>query len=158
MEFIQIFFCRRCGECEGCMRDDCGQCAACADKPKFGGRGSKKKACAVRACRMKGSLGGSASNQQKQTGQAQAQPQQQHMMVKLPNGQILQIVGQLTTQPTKWLLNNELYYFLCIFKVRILRTLYQHAMKFKRNLSKIILEKLTFSKRFFLSGLGGKWP
>ena len=95
------FFCRRCGECEGCMRDDCGQCAACADKPKFGGRGSKKKACAVRACRMKGSLGGSASNQQKQTGQAQAQPQQQHMMVKLPNGQILQIVGQLTTQPTK---------------------------------------------------------
>ena len=34
---------RRCGECEGCMRDDCGQCAACADKPRFGGRGSKKK-------------------------------------------------------------------------------------------------------------------
>ena len=34
---------RRCGECEGCMRDDCGQCPACADKPRFGGRGSKKK-------------------------------------------------------------------------------------------------------------------
>ena len=25
------------------MRDDCGQCPACADKPRFGGRGSKKK-------------------------------------------------------------------------------------------------------------------
>ena len=51
---------RRCGECEGCMRDDCGQCAACADKPRFGGRGSKKKACMTRSCRMRGEtvLGG----------------------------------------------------------------------------------------------------
>merc|ERR1719219_1153495 len=45
---------RRCGECEGCMRDDCGKCAACADKPRFGGRGSKKKACLTRSCRMRG--------------------------------------------------------------------------------------------------------
>jgi hypothetical protein len=44
---------RRCGECEGCMRDDCGQCAACSDKPRFGGRGTKKKACIARYCRMR---------------------------------------------------------------------------------------------------------
>ena len=45
---------RRCGECEGCMRDDCGTCAACRDKPRFGGKGSKKKACIARSCRMRG--------------------------------------------------------------------------------------------------------
>jgi len=44
---------RRCGECEGCMRDDCGQCQACADKPRFGGPGTKKKACTQRYCRMR---------------------------------------------------------------------------------------------------------
>jgi len=44
---------RRCGECEGCMRDDCGQCQACADKPRFGGPGTKKKACIARYCRMR---------------------------------------------------------------------------------------------------------
>ena len=34
---------RRCGECEGCNREDCGKCSACVDKPKFGGRGAKKQ-------------------------------------------------------------------------------------------------------------------
>jgi hypothetical protein len=44
---------RRCGECEGCTRDDCGSCQACADKPRFGGKGTKKKACTERYCRLK---------------------------------------------------------------------------------------------------------
>ena len=44
---------RRCGECEGCMRDDCGACPACADKPRFGGPGTKKKACIMRYCRTR---------------------------------------------------------------------------------------------------------
>lgn len=44
---------RRCGECEGCMRDDCGTCYACADKPRFGGKGTKKKACVLRYCRTR---------------------------------------------------------------------------------------------------------
>ena len=35
------------------MRDDCGQCPACADKPRFGGRGTKKKACVMRYCRTR---------------------------------------------------------------------------------------------------------
>ena len=29
---------RRCGECEGCNREDCGKCSACKDKPRFGGK------------------------------------------------------------------------------------------------------------------------
>ncbi|TRY61413.1 hypothetical protein TCAL_14979 [Tigriopus californicus] len=44
---------RRCGECEGCMRDDCGECVPCKDKPRFGGRGTKKRACTERTCRLK---------------------------------------------------------------------------------------------------------
>lgn len=44
---------RRCGECEGCMRDDCGQCIPCKDKPRFGGQGTKKKACVLRYCRTR---------------------------------------------------------------------------------------------------------
>ena len=30
-----------------------GQCQACADKPRFGGPGTKKKACTQRYCRMR---------------------------------------------------------------------------------------------------------
>ena len=70
---------RRCGECEGCMRDDCGTCVACMDKPRFGGRGSKKKACLARTCRMRGPV-----------------PQGQALAVNLPEGQTYQIVGYLT--------------------------------------------------------------
>ena len=44
---------RRCGECEGCTREDCGTCPACADKPRFGGKGTKKKACIMRFCRTR---------------------------------------------------------------------------------------------------------
>lgn len=47
---------RRCGECEGCMRDDCGKCASCMDKPRFGGKGTKKRACVMRRCLTKGSM------------------------------------------------------------------------------------------------------
>ncbi len=53
---------RRCGECEGCMRDDCGQCVACLDKPRFGGKGTKKRACVERLCRMKGGIRTSAAS------------------------------------------------------------------------------------------------
>ncbi len=44
---------RRCGECEGCNREDCGTCHACKDKPKFGGKNSKKQACQYRVCTWK---------------------------------------------------------------------------------------------------------
>lgn len=44
---------RRCGECEGCTRDDCGKCIGCLDKPKFGGKNTRKQACTMRKCRMK---------------------------------------------------------------------------------------------------------
>mmetsp|Transcript_6582 Transcript_6582/g.13694 ORF Transcript_6582/g.13694 Transcript_6582/m.13694 type:complete len:321 (+) Transcript_6582:173-1135(+) len=40
----------RCGTCTSCVRGDCGECKNCLDKPKFGGRGIKKKACLRRAC------------------------------------------------------------------------------------------------------------
>ncbi|TRY79414.1 hypothetical protein TCAL_02262 [Tigriopus californicus] len=44
---------RRCGECEGCNRDDCQKCDPCKDKPKFGGHGTKKQACIYRVCMWK---------------------------------------------------------------------------------------------------------
>lgn len=37
---------RRCGQCPGCqVPEDCGHCANCLDKPKFGGRNIKKQCC-----------------------------------------------------------------------------------------------------------------
>ncbi|KAI1893780.1 hypothetical protein AGOR_G00127190 [Albula goreensis] len=42
---------RRCGQCAGCqVPDDCGVCANCLDKPKFGGRNIKKQCCKERKC------------------------------------------------------------------------------------------------------------
>ena len=41
---------RRCGICQGCIREDCGQCRNCKDKVKFGGPGTKKQRCMLRAC------------------------------------------------------------------------------------------------------------
>ena len=40
----------RCGQCAGCAAVECGACSACRDKPKFGGKGSMKQACAKRRC------------------------------------------------------------------------------------------------------------
>ena len=40
----------RCRTCEHCMRDDCGQCTACRDKKKFGGKGTRKEKCTNRFC------------------------------------------------------------------------------------------------------------
>ena len=41
---------RRCGNCEGCKRSDCGVCANCKDMKKFGGLGHRKQACVHRKC------------------------------------------------------------------------------------------------------------
>ena len=67
------------------MRDDCGQCAACADKPRFGGRGTKKKACVARICRMRGPP---------TQGQAIVVQQDQE-------GQTYQIVGYIASEDIK---------------------------------------------------------
>ena len=40
----------RCGECEGCVRGDCGGCINCRDKPKFGGPGARRQGCELRRC------------------------------------------------------------------------------------------------------------
>ena len=32
------------------LRDDCAKCTACLDKPKFGGKGTKKQACVEKVC------------------------------------------------------------------------------------------------------------
>ena len=39
-----------CGGCIGCLREDCGSCIYCKDKPKFGGPGKKKQRCSLRVC------------------------------------------------------------------------------------------------------------
>ena len=41
---------KRCGNCSGCTRSNCGECIFCLDMPRFGGPGSKKQACEHRAC------------------------------------------------------------------------------------------------------------
>ncbi|XP_067874843.1 histone-lysine N-methyltransferase 2B-like [Heterodontus francisci] len=41
----------RCGCCKGCRNpEDCGKCVNCLDKPKFGGRNTKKQCCVWRKC------------------------------------------------------------------------------------------------------------
>ena len=42
-----------CRACDRCLREDCGDCAACVDKPKFGGPGRRKQTCVHRVCRNK---------------------------------------------------------------------------------------------------------
>ena len=39
-----------CGKCEVCLRDDCGECNFCLDKPKFGGPNRLRKKCLMRRC------------------------------------------------------------------------------------------------------------
>jgi hypothetical protein len=41
----------RCGECQACLRPDCGVCSACKGKKKFGGDGTHGKACKDRDCK-----------------------------------------------------------------------------------------------------------
>jgi hypothetical protein len=40
----------RCRLCIGCLREDCGFCRYCRDKPKFGGKNSLKQACEKKSC------------------------------------------------------------------------------------------------------------
>ena len=40
----------QCGRCVYCRWGDCGKCANCLDKRKFGGPGTKKQACKARRC------------------------------------------------------------------------------------------------------------
>ena len=40
----------RCGECSNCLEEDCGDCRACKEMPKFGGRRRVKLACINRQC------------------------------------------------------------------------------------------------------------
>ncbi|GBL83584.1 Histone-lysine N-methyltransferase 2A [Araneus ventricosus] len=40
----------RCKQCEGCLAEDCGECAHCLDKKKFGGPNLIKQACKYRRC------------------------------------------------------------------------------------------------------------
>ncbi len=40
----------KCGICEACVRDDCGECKPCLDKPKFGGRNTMRRRCCKRQC------------------------------------------------------------------------------------------------------------
>jgi hypothetical protein len=41
---------RRCGECAGCLGEDCGLCRYCRDRPAFGGKGTLRHTCERRRC------------------------------------------------------------------------------------------------------------
>ena len=41
---------KRCKECAGCLREDCGMCKHCLDMKKFGGTGNLRQACMLRKC------------------------------------------------------------------------------------------------------------
>lgn len=45
-----------CSQCANCKKPDCGKCRNCLDKPKFGGRNTKKQRCLQRICLHKVSL------------------------------------------------------------------------------------------------------
>ena len=40
----------QCGQCERCIREDCGECKFCEDKPKFGGPSKLRQKCIERRC------------------------------------------------------------------------------------------------------------
>ena len=40
----------KCGECNACVRKDCGKCSHCLDKPKFGGPNKMKQVCLKKKC------------------------------------------------------------------------------------------------------------
>lgn len=42
---------QRCGECEDCLKPECGACAGCKGKKKFGGDGKHVKPCKDRQCK-----------------------------------------------------------------------------------------------------------
>lgn len=39
-----------CKQCTACLREDCGECRECKDKPKFGGPNKTHQRCKLRAC------------------------------------------------------------------------------------------------------------
>ena len=41
---------KACSKCEGCRRENCGECTYCLDMPKFGGPGLIKQKCETRLC------------------------------------------------------------------------------------------------------------
>ena len=40
----------RCKTCRPCLAEECGACANCLDKPKFGGHNKRRQACCKRKC------------------------------------------------------------------------------------------------------------
>ena len=39
-----------CQQCSSCLREDCGDCSNCRDKPKFGGPNTKRQKCILKKC------------------------------------------------------------------------------------------------------------
>ena len=54
--YILVERSKRCNQCSACLREDCGKCKFCKDKPKFGGKGVKKQKCVKRRCMNSNSI------------------------------------------------------------------------------------------------------
>ena len=43
----------RCGVCNECVREECGECVGCRDKLKYGGEGRRHQTCSKKKCAQK---------------------------------------------------------------------------------------------------------
>lgn len=68
----------RCGECAGCLSDDCMACGHCKDMKKYGGPGLRKQSCKNRKCINPRSWGLSTKRRRKSKVQKQSEDSHLH--------------------------------------------------------------------------------
>lgn len=82
----------RCGECSGCIADDCGACVCCKDMKKYGGTGRKKKCCIRRKCVGVSPLSSSSQSKPQLSSELQLSPNLQQYLLG-SNRKIIEVQG-----------------------------------------------------------------